>query len=152
MTGRSRASLDRERALYALALMRREDLPLNQAMERAGTNLSSMLRYAGRGLRRKGDTYGATERDDIPRRMTHLDESGPRWVTLRDSREASRLATYHNDVKAFLATGDASRVHRWHGQTIQTDDGALALITDLDNLEELAFGGEMEYDVYLRGR
>jgi hypothetical protein len=152
MTGLSRAALDQERALDALALMRREGLSLVEAMARAGTNLSSMLRHAGRGLRREGDTFVATERDDIPRRMTHLDEDGPRWVTLRDSRDASRLATYHTDVKAFLATGDASRVLRWKGQSIQTDEGALPLVTDLDNLEELAFGGEMEYDVYLRGR
>lgn len=148
----ARSSRLQERALDALALMRRKGLSLNEAMARAGTNLSSMRRYAGRGLRRDGDTYVATEWDSIPRRMTYLGEDGPRWVTIRDSRDASRLAAYHNDVKAFLATGDARRVLRWQGQTIQTDDGPLPFITDLDLLEELAFGGELEYDVYLRGR
>lgn len=141
-----------EHALDALALMRREGLSLNKAMARAGTNRSSMLRHAGRGLRPEGDTYVATEWDDIPRRIGTLSPDGPRWFTITDSREATRIGRFNNDVKNFAATGDSRRVSQWDDETFEAADGRHPFVTDLDLIEEFGLTGELEFDMYLRGR
>ena len=142
----------RQRALDAIALMRREGLSLSDAAARAGTSPRVVVRHASAALDRRGGNYVVREFDDLPRRMSHLEVDGPRWVTVNGSREASRLAAYHNDVKRFISTGDERAVLRWQGSSFEAEDGPHEFLTDLDLIEDLALGGELEYDVYLRGR
>jgi hypothetical protein len=145
-----RVTGQRERALDAISLARREDLSLEEAARRKGTTVRSVLRHAGEAVEAHDGQYHVRPADHIPRRMTYLDEDGPRWVTVRDSRQASNLAEYHNDVKHYLWTGDAQRPLRWKGQVLETDEGPLPYLTDLDVIDDLALGSELEYEVYRR--
>ena len=142
---------DRERALDALALARRERLSLEDAAARAGTTPDAVLRQTGAGWQQRGGRWLPTPYDSLPRQMTVLGPEGPVWVELRDSRIATLVAQHHNAVRHDIETGDTSWLDPFKGQTIRVRDGpSIELVTDPERLDRLAEGSELTYDVYLR--
>lgn len=138
----------RERALDALARSRREGVSLTHAAKLAGTTPRTVHRYAGQAFRRDGRRYRPRPFDRLERRLSILTPDGPVWIGVRDSRTASHLAQYHNDVKHYLWTGDDRRLLRWRGKTFMVGGVRNTYLTDLDLIDDLALGGELEYQVY----
>jgi len=129
----------RERALAVLSAMRRERISLKAAAKIEGTDPSTVRRYVGSALRKSGPggRYRATAYDRISRTMAILTPQGEQVVTVRNSRDASRIGEHMNAVRAY-ARGDFSALARFEGQSIRANGITYPLITDRKILDELA--------------
>jgi hypothetical protein len=135
---------EREQALSALSLMRREQLSLKEAARKLDISPNVVLRHAKDGLRRSvGGHYYAKPFDSISRPpMRFLTDRGNVWVTVRDSREATRVSKYMTAIKHYLHTGRTSLLAPFRGKGI----GRHRFVTDPEILDELADAGELEFD------
>src|ERR1700730_5778122 len=143
-------SAARERALYALSLMRRNDLSLTQAAKRAHANPRTVRKYVGDALERKGRRYLPVESDQLPRELAYLGPEGPEWVTVRDSATATLLAEHANAVGRYLNKGDESALKPFEGRTVKIGRRRRPLLTDLATIDRLAIGGGLHYELYTR--
>src|SRR5271168_2354387 len=101
---------DRERALAALARMRREKVSLRAAARAEETEPKTVRRYVASALRQdKSGRYRATLYDRIPRTLHFLTEV----LTIRDSRTASKIAQHSNAVRKYVRTGDSSGLEQF---------------------------------------
>jgi hypothetical protein len=141
---------ERERALDALAIARRDHLDLGLAASRVGLRPDVVLRYAGAGFEQRAGRWVARPFDAIARDMTVLTPDGPKPVRTHDSRQATEVSRHHNAVRHYIETGDASRLVPFRGRAIRTSRGLLPLATEPSQLDRLAEGAELAYDVYLR--
>jgi hypothetical protein len=139
-----------ERAFDALSRARRGYVPLSAVALEVGLTPEEVLEHTPGAWEQAGDDWQPTEWDRLPRQMSVLTPDGPVDAVIRDSRQATLNATHANAVRHYLATGDLSRIEALGGQTIRTDQGRLRLVTNAEELDRLAEGAELEYDVYLR--
>jgi len=107
-----------ERVLHALSLSRRHGLPLKTAARQAGTTEAAALRYAGSAFTRRHRAWVAKPRDTLEREILLYRETGSYHVTVRSSTTASRIGDYHNAVRHFVQTGDATRLRAFDGKFI----------------------------------
>jgi hypothetical protein len=140
-------SSPRERALDALALTRRGH-SLRSAADLTRTDPRTVRRHAGSAFRKQGSRWVPTKFDRIPREMTALTSTGPREVTIRDSRTASLLAEHSNAVRAYLHNGDEGPLRQLRRTSIRIRGQPVALATDPIRLDRLAEGGELHYELY----
>ncbi len=135
----------RERALAALALMRREGLTLTATARRELVDPRTVRRYAMSALRR--DTprshYRAAAYDRIPRTLQVLTRGGTVPITVRDSRTASKIAGHMNAVKIYVTSGDTSALARFKGKSFQSSGVIHPFITDPSVLDRLADSGNL---------
>jgi hypothetical protein len=137
----------RERALEAVSLMRRSDLSLSQAARRAGTRPETVRRYAGGALERRGATYRAKASDRALRRVAFLTPEGNQAVTVRSSRDASRVARYQNAVREYVRTGDASGLRQFEGGSVTDAEGKRwEFVTDRAHLRRLGHAGVLSFE------
>jgi hypothetical protein len=142
---------DRERALDALAIARREGIPLGAAARRVRLRPEVVQRHVGAGFELRRGRWFAKPFDRIPREMSFLSPEGPQAVLTRDSRLASRISKHNNAVRHYLHTGDTSWLRPFRGHGMRVRDGSLVVFaTDPGDLDRLADGAELVYDVYLR--
>ena len=80
--------------------------------------------------------------------MTALTASGPREVTIRDSRTASLIAQHTNAVRTYLETGDERPLRKLRRKRIQVAGEEIELEIDPVRLDRLAAGGELHYELY----
>lgn len=137
----------RERALAALALSRRSQLPLGAAAPQVGLTPEEVLFFAAEGFELHGDDWLAKEFDRIPREMGVLTEDGPQWILTRDSRLASRLGVHANAVRYYLEIGDPSWLHPI---TLRVGSRTMRLASDPQTIDRLAEGGEIHLEAYRR--
>jgi hypothetical protein len=132
----------RERAIASLSLMRREGLSLRAAAKIERTDPATVLRYARSALRKDGPggRYRATKSDRIARTMALLTPQGEEVVTVRNSRDASRIGEYMNAVRAY-ARGDPSKLPRFTGQVIRAGGVTYPFVIDTRILDEFARAG-----------
>jgi hypothetical protein len=149
MTRRSGES-DREKALDALAIARRDQLDLGVAAYMVGVDPTVVIRHAGEGFEQRAGRWLARPFDTIRRDMTLLTADGPRAVRTHDSRLATELSRHHNAVKHYIETGDVSRLLPFRDRKVRTRKGLFSFATEPPVLDRLAEGGELAYDVYLR--
>jgi len=146
----------RERALAALARMRRQKSSLSAAAEAEHTNPRTVKRYVGSALRREGPggRYRPTASDRIRRTLHVLTSEGVQTVTVRDSRQATKLAEYWAAVHRYLETGDASGVRQYEGKFITDINGKrIPFLTDLRELDRLGNAGQVSFEsLYARVR
>ena len=143
-----RAREARERALAALALMRRKKLSLTAAVKAERTSPRTVKRYVRSALRQKGpgERSRPTPHDRIPRTLNVVTPEGTRPVTVRDSRTASRIAQYMNAVRTYSNTGDSSALARFRGKSFQAAGVTYPFITDPAKLDQLADAGVLEIE------
>lgn len=149
----SRSEQDaRDRALEALALMRREGSSLTKAAKAAGTTADTLKKYARSALRRtKAGAWKATKWDRLAREMRFPTPSGPIELEIKDSRSASVLGSYWAAVDRYLKTGDSDVLHPFRGRAIRAGGVARVLVTDTRTLRRLAGAGVVEFeDIYSR--
>lgn len=138
----------RERALSALAVMRREGLSLSTAAASERTDPRTVVRYVGSAIRRDRThgRYHATLRDRIARTLHVITPGGTQPVTVRSSRTASRIAEYMNAVRTYVNSGDSSALARFAGRRFRTNLGTLGFVTDTATLDHLGDASELEIE------
>jgi hypothetical protein len=129
----------RERALAVVASMRREGLSLRAAAKAEGTGPETVLRYARTALRKDGPggRYRVAVSDRIARTIAILTPQGEQVVTVRNSRDASRIGEYMNAVRAY-ARGDPSGLAQFQGKAIRTGGVTYPFVTEPWVLDDLA--------------
>jgi hypothetical protein len=134
---------EREQALSALSLMRREKLSLKEAANRLDISPSVVLRHAKDGLKRSiSGNYYAKPSDNILRPIKFLTEQGIISVNVSDSRDATLVSKYMAATKNYLSTGKESFLAPFRGKRL----GQYAFVTDPDILDTLADAGELDFD------
>ncbi len=92
-----------------------------------------------RRYRAAGIDYSARTMDVVTvRRGVERDTS------IRSSSDASKIGTWSNAVRAFLVTGDESRLAELSERNVTIRSGRATLQTDPDVLQRLADGGELD--------
>lgn len=134
----------RERALAAVARMRREHLSLSAAAKAEGTNIRTVRRYAATALDRAGrrGIFRAKASDRMARRLNFLTAQGQIDIVVRSSRTASAIGEYLNAVRKYLNRGDTTALARHKNKRFRTADGVThEFITDPTTLNQLGNAG-----------
>ena len=71
-------------------------------------------------------------------------------VVVRDSRTASLLAEHSNAVQHYLRTGGTERLRQLRRRSIRVDGEQLALVMSPQQIDRLAEGAELHYELYRR--
>ena len=140
-----RSQDSRERALKALAAMRRGDT-LSGAARENGVTTRTIKRYAGSALvqDRPGGRIRATKSDRLVRYLQIPGFDGrPRDVNAPGSKAASEFASYKADINRLLR-GDPHAMDRWHGRRI----AGIELVTDPKTLIDQARKDILPYSLY----
>ena len=135
---------ERERALGAIARMRRDKLSLRNAARASETTSDLVKKYVGSALRRnKSGRYRATLYDRIPRSLNFLilDRYVP--ITIRDSRTASKIAEHSNAVRKYVRTGDTSTLAQFKNKSFRTGGAVHRFVAEPDLLDRLADAGSL---------
>jgi hypothetical protein len=76
-----------------------------------------------------------------------------REVIVRDSKQASLVGEYWNEVHAYLAKGDASGLARFNKLQVTDANGQrIPLLVDRDALDELGNAGVLSFEsIYGKG-
>jgi hypothetical protein len=129
---------EREVSLGVLADMRRERLALTKAARARGIDPSIAKRYVGSALRRTASgRYEATPFDRLPREVSVLTPQGPVWVTVRDSRTASRIGEHRAKAKEWRRTRDPVVLKPFEGCSFRSAGVTHRFVTDPDTLIQL---------------
>ena len=139
-----RSTSARERALAALSAIRR-GTTLSRAARENGVSPRTMKQYAGAALvqDRPGGRIRATKSDRLVRYLQIPGTDGPRDITVRGSKAASKFANYKAAINRLLR-GDRHALDQWHGKTIS----GIELITDTKTLVDQARKEILPYSLY----
>jgi hypothetical protein len=146
-SARQRAA--RDRALHALALMRRgESLAVACRLEHIKP--STFLRYVGSAVRqdKPGGRFRALASDRLRRDDLQVPTAeGYVSVSVRGIKTARLLSDYLNAIGHFSRTGDESKLRFFRGKTFTTLDGQrLPFLTDPNTLMTLAEADALRLD------
>lgn len=135
----------RERALAALALMRREKRSLKAAAKAQGTDPRTVRRYVGTAIRQDAlrHRYKPTASDRLARSLNVITPGGTQAVTVRDSRTASRIAEHSNAVRKYVRTGDTSGLELFKNKSFRVARVVHRFVIDTDTLDNLADAGSL---------
>lgn len=143
-SGSKRSQLARERALTALASIRR-GATLSRAARENGVSPRTVRRYVGTELVQDhpGGRVRATKSDRLVRYLVIPGPNGPREIAVRGSKTARQFAKYKAAVNRLLR-GDHDAMAEWHGKRI----AGVELITSSSTLKGLADKGLLPYSLY----
>ncbi len=86
-------------------------------------------------------------KDRRRRRLRLYDERGSFYVPVRSPTTASRIAKYHNAVRRFVQTGNASKLRAFEGGFIVDTRGRRhPFLTDPAIIHRLARAGEFRFE------
>jgi hypothetical protein len=139
-----REQIARERALAALAVMRRDRLSLTAAAKAARTDLETVQRYVGSALFREGfrGHHRARAYDRIPRTLNVYTPGRSVTVTVNSSRTATRIAEHRNAVKKYLNNqADESVLDPFRGKTFRAGKQTYEFVTDPKILAQFGESG-----------
>ncbi|MFN8675491.1 MAG: hypothetical protein U0Z70_03845 [Thermomicrobiales bacterium] len=135
------------RAFDALAKMRKSGLSLSAAAKEAGTTVNTVKRHAGSALKKApSGRFTPTPYDRIGRPLPVPTPDGPIWLTIRDSRSASKLGAYWSAVRHYLNTGDSRRLRAFRGRGVTINKRFYPFITDTRLLDPFADAGLLDFD------
>lgn len=137
---------ERHRALEALSLMRREGLSLTAAARQVDLTQKAVRRWVGRALEKPGARWAAKPWDRISRHMRVLSPQGLIEVEVRDSRTASRNASYWNAVDQYLRTGNEELLRPFRGKSFSSRGVRYEFVTSTDVIERAALVGQVEFE------
>lgn len=127
--------------------MRAENISLTHAAHEEGISRATVLRHAGKALRKtaKG-TYKARKSDRLLRVLILPTPAGLAEIATADSRAATMVAEYWNAVNHYLETGDDAELSQFRGVTVTDAQGnAVPLLTDTDELDRLGAAGILSF-------
>jgi hypothetical protein len=135
-----------QKALAALARMRRDNVSLAEATRLEGIKPSTFLRYVGDAVYRSGPgkPWKPTRADQLSAYMTVLTPQGPTRVLVSGSIERTRLARYNVALRMWRAGEDGAEeaLKAFRDLTI----GGYVLITNPDLLIELEEAGQLDFE------
>lgn len=136
-----------ERALEALALMRRKGVSLTRAAREVRTTPNTVRRYAGSATRKASNgRYVAKPSDRLIRRMRFLTPRGRITLDVTNSRTATRIARYFAAVDRYLKTGKTDALRQFRRKAIRVGKVAYPFLTDPRTLDRLANAGEVVFE------
>ena len=138
----------RNRALHALAKMRREEVSLAEACRLEHIKPNTFLRHVGTAVKqdKPGGRYHATAGDRFRRDLQIPTALGPTPVPIYGSKNAREISQYLNAISLYLRKGDASRLKRFRGKAVHARGQRVELITDPATLSALASAGALHLD------
>ena len=135
----------RNRALHALARVRRGE-SLSQAARAEHVKLATIKKYLGGQFHQDapGKRWKPTKSDRLTARMNVLTPRGPMTVSVRGSRERTRLARYNVALAKWRRgePGADAELAAFEGQTV----GGHPLITDGKLLATLEDASVIDFD------
>jgi hypothetical protein len=136
------------RALNALAHMRRKHLSLAAASRLEHIKPATVLRHVGSAVRqdRPGSRYRATKGDRFRRDLQIPTAQGPMMVPVYGSKNAEKVSKYLNAIGHYLRTGDESKLRPFKGKTLKADGKRIKLLTDPNTLSSLAEAEALHID------
>lgn len=140
----------REKSLEVLSEVRRNKKSLTTASKDKRISLKAVLQNTN-AFKKVGNRWIAKAFDRIPRVMKINENGKIVSIEINDSRIASLIGRYHNEVKKYLDTGDASELSKFKGKTIKDINGNLHVFeTDSEALETIneAIEEPEFYDIY----
>jgi len=132
----------------------REGASLKKASREIGIDPRTVARVAGSALKQaRSGRYAPGKRDRLQREVRIPSEGGLRDVTVRDSKQASLVGEYWNEVHTYLTKGDASGLRRFaHEHVMDASGERIPLLVDRDALDELGNAGVLSFEsIYARG-
>jgi hypothetical protein len=138
----------KERALAAVARMRREGVSLSVAAKVEGTSPNTVRRYAGTALRQKcpGGHCQVTPFDRIARPLNFLTPGGQIPVTVSNSRIATMISEHLKAVKKYRNTGDTSALAPFRGKALRAGSVLHEFVTDPKTLDKLGHAGFLKIE------
>lgn len=144
----TRQLLERDDALHALALVRREGVAPTIAARRVGLSFDTMFEHVGSALKKTASgRWVAKPFDRLLREMRVQTTEGLKTLTIHDSRTASRIGEARRVVDEFLLTGDRSLLARLRRPFV-VDGQPYYFELDPDQLAALKDAGALDYEVY----
>ena len=118
--------------------MRREGMSLTEAARARGVDVALALQYVGPALRRSSNgRYRARAFDRLPREVSILTPEGPIWITVRDSRTASRIGEHRAKVKEWRRNRDRAVFTPFDRRSFRAGGVTYRFVTDPDTLNQL---------------
>jgi hypothetical protein len=140
------------RVLDALSEKRRNPkLSLSASAKRMGTTVKTIRSYAGPALEIRSGRIDVKAVDRIARTLQILTASGLESVTVRNSRDATRVSRHHHAVRHALLTfgTDTQALERFAGKTLRAGGKTYSFVTDYKTLVRIARAGEVYFlDIY----
>lgn len=138
----------RNRALNALAHMRRKHVSLAAASRLEHIKPTTVLRHVGSAIRqgKSGGRYHASKGDRFRRDIQIPTAHGPITVPVYGSKSAENISKYLNAVAHYLRTGNQARLRPFKGMTIQAGKQQIKLVTNPDELSRLAEADALHLD------
>ena len=132
----------------------REGASLRRASREVGIDPRTVTRVAGSVLKQtRSGRYHSGKADRLQREVRIPSEGGLRDVVVRDSKQASLVGEYWNEVHTYLAKGDASGLERFAQRYVTDANGKrIPLLVGRDVLDELGNAGVLSFEsIYARG-
>lgn len=128
--------LAREKSLEVVSDVRRNNKSLSQACKDKGISPKSVLKNTN-AFKKNGNRWVTKSYDKVSRVMWIISDGKRVSVEIKDSRTASRIGKYHNAIKKYLNTGDASELEKFAGKTVKDAQGNTYVFeTDTEAIEE----------------
>jgi len=140
-------------AVGVVSKMRAVHTSLRRTSREFGISPHSVLRLVRSALqKRRNGAYSARASDHLLRVLLIPTKDGLREVTIRDSREASKLGEYWSAVRKYLQTGDDSDLQAFRKNKITDASGKrVRLLTDVTELNRLGSAGVLSFEsIYSR--
>jgi hypothetical protein len=133
----------------------RQGESLKHASRVIGIDPRTVERVAGSALRHSSTSgrYVARASDTLQREVRIPSSEGLTDVMVKDSKEASLVGEYWNEVHAYLAKGDASGLARFAKRHVTDANGErVPFLVDRESLDELGNAGVLSFEsIYARG-
>ncbi|MBI2546908.1 MAG: hypothetical protein HYW23_00490 [Candidatus Aenigmarchaeota archaeon] len=125
-------------SLDALNLMRHNKLSLEKASKYVGLDKETVQQHIASAIYKRHNRWIPKRMDIIQRRMTVYKNGKSTSIVVRDSKQASRIGEYFNDVKKALTTGDDSFLRKYNRRKIiGVRGGKHKLETRLEKIREI---------------
>jgi hypothetical protein len=141
------------RAVGVVSKMRAERVSLRHASRELDISPHSVLRLVRSALRkRRNGSFSARASDHLLRVLLVPTKNGLREITIRDSREASKLGEYWSAIRKYLQTGDDLDLQKFgRKKTTDASGKRVSLLTDLNELNRLGSAGVLSFEsIYSR--
>jgi hypothetical protein len=149
----ARVQISTTKVAHVLTAMRRDSLSLSAAARAQRVDPRTVVRLAGRALRK--DPHGrylVAAHDRVPRLVRLPTPDGLIEIDLADSRDAQIAAQYWIAVHAYVSTGDTDALVSFEGVSVHDAEGnPVTLMTDRGTLDHLAHAGVLSFEsIYAR--
>lgn len=133
---------------HAIQKMRREGISVTRAAREYGIDRRKVIELGGSALRKqRNGRYKAKASDRLLRVLVIPSAGGLKEVAVRDSRTASKIASYSAAVHRFLQTGDRSGLSEFRKLRIIDASGKrIKLVTDTKELMRLGYAGVLSFE------